>query len=223
LVFSARDRDAVDRLAANLHTRGHRLLAEPGSHFPEGEYGLACSDADGRECRVIAAPRLGATIDDPLMPINLSHIVLNTPQGDANGAFYTDGLGFSLTLSTSRFPMHFLRCDQAHHRIALWTGAPRAFLNHVAYEMCDIDHYLRRSGQLIKQGCKLIAGPGRHTVGENTYSYFLDPNMLVIEITTDMEQVTHPDDYVPKAYPPGGDQWGFGVPLDSPEMRQYTV
>jgi len=65
--------------------------------------------------------------------------------------------------------------------------------------------------------------PLRQWVLSLPFALRLDPNRLVIEITTDMEQVADPTAYVPKVYPPGGDQWGFRIPLDSPEMRQYTV
>lgn len=223
LVFTAHNREAVDQLAENLRRHGYPLLAEPGASFPEGEYGLACTDTDGRECRVIAAPLEKEPIVNPLMPINLSHIVLNTPSGEANRKFFIDGLGMRLTDSLSYFPMTFFGVNHQHHCIALWSGAPRPFLNHIAYEMQDIESFLRKSGELVKAKCKLIAGPGRHTTGDNTFCYFLDPNNLVIEITTDMEQIENLEDWVPRVWDSGEDKWGFGVPLGSEEMRKYST
>jgi hypothetical protein len=79
--------------------------------------------------------------------------------------------------------------------------------------MRDLDEMMRGTGRLLREKVTLAWGPGRHTAGNNTFSYFIDPSGNVIEYTAEVERV---DDaaWRPTVYPPGPDvtdQWGTGV------------
>ena len=55
-------------------------------------------------------------------------------------------------------------------------------------------------------------GAGRHTAGNNTFSYFETPNGNAVEYTSDLEEVDD-ETWVPQTYPPTPaitDQWGTG-------------
>jgi hypothetical protein len=106
--------------------------------------------------------------------------------------------------------MSFLRCNDWHHRIAILPGPPT--LNHVAYDMPNVDEMMRGIGKLKRMQTEILWGPGRHTAGNNTFSYFSTPNGFAVEYTADLERVG--EDWLPKVHVPAPnimDQWGFGA------------
>ena len=83
--------------------------------------------------------------------------------------------------------MVFLRCNPAHHRLAILPGPPA--LNHVAFDVSSVDELMRGLARLTEKGVKLSWGPGRHTAGNNTFTYYLTPNGNAVEYTSDLEEV----------------------------------
>lgn len=144
------------------------------------------------------------------IPQRISHIVLHSPDHKAAAQFFTDVLGFRVSDWLGDF-MVFLRCNSAHHRLAILPGPP--CLNHVAYDMLTVDCMMKGIKRLRQQGVEMRWGPGRHTAGNNTFSYFTTPSNFAVEYTSELEYVddaTHQS----KVYPPGPgimDQWGIGV------------
>jgi catechol-2,3-dioxygenase len=107
--------------------------------------------------------------------------------------------------------MGFLRCNEWHHRVAVLPGPP--CLNHVAYDMPSLDDMMRGIGRLKSQDVDIRWGPGRHTAGNNTFSYFTTPHGFAVEYTADLEQVDEAT-WEAKVHPPSAttmDQWGIGV------------
>jgi hypothetical protein len=71
---------------------------------------------------------------------------------------------------------------------------------------------LRGVSRLKKLDVDVKWGPGRHTAGDNTFSYFTTPNGFAVEYTAELERVD--EAWVSKVYPPSPevmDQWGIGV------------
>lgn len=95
-------------------------------------------------------------------------------------------LGFKLS-DWIEDQMCFMRCTTDEHNLAVFRGT-KAQLNHVAFEFRGIDEFMRATGRVLKAGGVMRFGPGRHVIGDNTFSYFFDPNGNVAEITTNMEQ-----------------------------------
>ena len=107
--------------------------------------------------------------------------------------------------------MCFLRCNSAHHRIAVLPGPP--CLNHVAYDMVGVDGMMRGISRLKGEGVNIAWGPGRHTAGNNTFSYFVTPNGFAVEYTADLEEVDEAT-WQAKVHEPAPrvmDQWGIGI------------
>jgi len=143
------------------------------------------------------------------IPQKISHIVLHSPDHQEMVRFFTDVLGFKVSDWLGDF-MCFLRCNQWHHRIALLPGPP--CLNHVAYDMLGVDDMMRGIHRLKLKGTDLRWGPGRHTAGNNTFSYFTTPGGFAVEYTAELEEV---DDATWQAtvHAPAPlimDQWGIG-------------
>jgi catechol 2,3-dioxygenase-like lactoylglutathione lyase family enzyme len=144
------------------------------------------------------------------VPQKISHIVLHSPDHQAAVRFFTDVLGFRISDWLGDF-MCFLRCNSAHHRLAILPGPP--CLNHVAYDMLSVDCMMRGISRLKKAGTDLKWGPGRHTAGNNTFSYFTTPNGFAVEYTSELEDVDD-DAHQHEVHAPGPnvmDQWGIGV------------
>jgi catechol 2,3-dioxygenase-like lactoylglutathione lyase family enzyme len=144
------------------------------------------------------------------IPVRISHIVLHSPDLPAQVRFFTEVLGLRVSDWLGDF-MCFLRCNSAHHRIALLPGPP--CLNHVAYDMTGVDGMMRGVGRLKARGIDLRWGPGRHTAGDNTFSYFVTPNGFAVEYTAELEEVDF-ENHADRVYVPAPqvmDQWGSGV------------
>ena len=179
---------------------------------PGGGYGFRFFSPDGLPFEVSADVTRGtlrAMERWEGMPLKISHIVLHSPDHQAAVAFFTDVLGFRVSDWLGDF-MCFLRCNTAHHRIALLPGPP--CLNHVAYDMLTLDDMMRGVSRLRKLGTDIRWGPGRHTAGNNTFSYFCTPGGFAVEYTSELEEVDF-DAHEDKVHEPGPqvmDQWGIG-------------
>lgn len=217
VAFGAADAAAVDRLASELAAAEVRFVSEPGPlQTPGGGYGFRFFDPDGRVVEVSSdvAPRPYRQLEErESIPVKLSHVVLNTPDLPRLQAFYEQKLGFRLSDWLMNF-MCFLRCNPSHHSLALVQG-PYPSLHHVSYELRGIDEYMRGSGRLIRAGHTPLWGPGRHGAGDNTFTYFLDPNGNVAEYSTELEQILDEDGWKPQVWtlePEKADQWGTAGP-----------
>lgn len=144
------------------------------------------------------------------IPQKISHIVLHSPDHKAAVQFFIDALGFKLSDWLGDF-MGFVRCNQYHHRIAVLPGPP--CLNHVAYDMLGVDDMMRGAHRLKDADIPIRWGPGRHTAGNNTFSYFVTPAGLAVEYTAELEAVDDAS-WVAKTHAPSQlvmDQWSIGV------------
>ena len=208
----------VDTLAGHLLSAGVQLVSQPGRlDTPGGGYGFRFFDIDGRTIEVSAdvQPRSHRRIEEAeSIPVRLSHVVLNSPDLDRTRAWYERHLGFRLS-DTLTHPamgeaMHFMRINTWHHSMAIAKG-PHTSLHHVSFELRGIDEYMRGTGRLLRAGVEKIWGPGRHLAGNNTFSYFLDPQGNTVEYTTELEQIDE-DTWHPHLYdfaqPEVADQWG---------------
>ncbi|GAB2456682.1 VOC family protein [Jatrophihabitans fulvus] len=217
VAFGAVDRAAVDALAARLASDGVRLAGEPGPlATPGGGYGVRFFDPDGRLVEVssdVAPKPFREVAVGESVPRKLSHVVLNSPQVVALMQFYETYLGLRLS-DWLEDRMCFLRCSDDHHSLAI-AAAPYAGLNHVSFEMRDIDEYMRGTGRMVRAGRAPLWGPGRHSSGDNVYSYFAGPDDFVVEYTTALEKIADEDAWVPRvwpAIPEYADRWGTAGP-----------
>jgi catechol 2,3-dioxygenase-like lactoylglutathione lyase family enzyme len=230
VAFGAASPADVDTLAQRLGSVGVRLVSEPGPlDTPGGGYAFRFFDNEGRTVEVSAgvAERPTRELEEKEdIPARLSHVVLNSADPTATVRFYEDHLGFKLSDTlTSPFTgdiMWFLRCNRRHHSIAIAAG-PHAALHHASFEMRGIDEYMRGTGRLMRAGVTKVWGPGRHTAGDNTFSYFLDPLGNTVEYTTELEEVDE-DTWEPHLYdftkPELTDQWGTANPMSEQVAKE---
>jgi len=230
LAFGAADRNSVDRLASRLASSGVTLVSEPGVlETPGGGYGFRFFDVDGRTIEISAevATRSHRKVEEKEdIPVRLSHVVLNSPEPEKAKAFYEKHLGFRLS-DTLVHPdlgelMWFMRCSPQHHSVGI-ARCPHTSLHHASFEMRGLDEYMRGTGRLMRADVPKIWGPGRHRGGDNTFSYFHDPNGNTMEYTTEMVQVDE-DTWHPSLFDTNdqetADQWGTSNPMNEWVSRQ---
>ncbi len=214
IALAADSRSDVAALHEKVEGAGCRIIHPPRDlEGPGGGYGFRFFSPDGLPFEISSDVASGPvrTIDRwEGIPVRISHIVLHSPDHQALARFVVDALGFRISDWLGDF-MCFLRCNSAHHRIAILPGPP--CLNHVAYDMTDVDGMMAGISRLKQNGTDIRWGPGRHTAGDNTFSYFVTPNGFVVEYTAELEEVDF-EAHVDRVYTPAPrimDQWGIGI------------
>lgn len=180
------------------------------SSDPGGGHGLLVEILEGTIFRFLAGSDFVEPIQGRDLPVRLTHVVMNSRDAEACGDAVEKVLDFRVSDRTKG--MVFVRCNESHHSTA-FSRAGFSSLNHIAFEMEDLDAVMRGTGRLRDHGMAPAWGPGRHGPGDNVFSYFIAPYGPVIEFSTAVNKV--PDDYKVGApedwtWPEGRiDQWGL--------------
>jgi catechol 2,3-dioxygenase-like lactoylglutathione lyase family enzyme len=179
---------------------------------PGGGAGFVVRGAEGQPYRFVTEGVRAEPLAYRDKPIQLTHVVLNALERDDCAKFAIDALGFKLADRTKI--MTFVRCNRSHHALA-FVHAERCSLNHIAFEMTDIDAVMKNIGRLRDLGLQPAWGPGRHGPGNNVFAYFITPFGASMEYTAEVQQVDDsyrvgtPDDW---KWPPNRiDHWGVSV------------
>jgi catechol-2,3-dioxygenase len=212
--LSVADRAGVDTLRERLARRGCITSAAALLDAPGGGYGFSLIDGSGRHWRFVCDVEPHAQCLPAVdRPFKVSHVVLNTADIAQDVAFAVEELGFRVR-DESR-AMVFLGCNADHHSLA-FAKAGNVALNHVAFEVPTIDALMRGAGRMKRTGFPMQWGVGRHGPGANVYSYFLDPDGIPVEYTTDIMQVDdttyRPGTPADWERPPFYDAWGLAAP-----------
>lgn len=220
IAFAVTAEHDVDLLAERVIAVDGTIDREPGPlDTPGGGYGFRFFDIDGRlieiSADVIGRPARELAIGESV-PKKLSHVVVNSPNLEATRRYYQRVLGFRVS-DWLDDKLCFLRVRSDHHILGIAHG-PHASLNHVSFEMRGTDEFLRGTGRLTRLGTAPLWGPGRHSAGDNTFSYFADPVGNIVEYTTELERVIDEETWIPRRFttaPEHADQWGTA---GSPEV-----
>ncbi|KQN04703.1 glyoxalase [Sphingobium sp. Leaf26] len=201
--------DRLEQLKHSVTDAG--LIAAPvTSSDLGGGHGIVVELAEGELLRFLVDAAEVAPIEGADLPVKLTHVVFNSADAEATGHLVEDALGFRVSDRTKG--MVFVRCNDSHHSTA-FARAGFASLNHIAFEMEDMDAVMRGIGRLRDQDMAPAWGPGRHGPGANVFAYFIAPFGPVIEFSTAVNKV--PDDYQAGApedwtWPENRiDQWGM--------------
>ncbi len=174
------------------------------------------------ELEVAAAPTANteARQDGPVIDA-IDHLSFTACDLDGAVRFFCDVLGFRLSDRVGE-ARYWLRCNSNHHTVALFAGDDG--LQHYAFAARDVRELQRLGDALATRGQNFLWGIGRHGLGENVFSYHLDPAGAMLEVCSDMVQI--PDD----------GSWSIGVwspdttasairwgQLPPPEFRSTTI
>jgi hypothetical protein len=212
--LAADTRGDVDDLHGKVVAAGCRIVHAPKAlTSPGGGYGFRFFSPDGLPLEISSdvarVPKRDIERWEGI-PVRISHIVLHSPNHAGLIKFFTEVLGFRISDWLGDF-MCFLRCNSAHHRFAILPGPP--CLNHVAYDMKGVDGMMRGISRLKQAEVSIQWGPGRHTAGDNTFSYFVSPGGFAVEYTAELENVDF-EKHQPQVHAPAPrvmDQWGIGI------------
>jgi len=121
---------------------------------------------------------------------SLDHLSFTARELQAGVRFFCDVLGFRLSdrVGESRY---WLRCNANHHTVALFAGEDG--LQHYAFAVPDVGALARLGDALAARGGNFLWGIGRHGLGENVFTYHLDPSGAILEVCSDMVQITDED------------------------------
>ncbi len=205
-------KDEVDSVHARVRLSGapHKDVAR--FDLPGEGSGFVVQGAEAQAYRFVADAATPAPIEAPDSPIQITHAVMNAVDVAACEKFAVEVLGFKVSDRTRM--MTFVRCNRKHHCCA-YAHADFSSLNHIAFEMQDLDAVMRGIGRMRDAGFEMIWGPGRHGPGNNVFGYFISPFGSVIEYTAEVSEVDEnyrvgaPEDW---KWPPGRiDHWGLSM------------
>jgi len=160
------------------------------SDDPGGGQGVLVQLPEGEVLRFLHGDATVDPIQGHDLPVKLTHVVMNAADAEATADFAEAVLGFKVSDRTKG--MVFVRCNSSHHSTA-FARAGFTSLNHIAFEMEDVDAVMRGIGRLRDHGATPAWGPGRHGPGDNVFAYFIAPFGAVVEFSTAVEIV--PEDY----------------------------
>jgi catechol 2,3-dioxygenase-like lactoylglutathione lyase family enzyme len=149
----------------------------------------------------------------------LGHFVLLVKDFRETERFYHDVLGFrnsdEIYLGQRDTVLAaFMRLDRGEayvdHHAFLAVGAGRVELNHVSYEVQDLDDLMAGHEHLRDQGHGHHWGVGRHVLGSQIYDYWRDPVGNVVEHWTDGDLLNAASETgaVPITGPGAASHWG---------------
>ncbi len=144
-----------------------------------------------------------------------SPMSISTPrQLEKSNAFLSDVLGFRKVDHSG--PLHFFHCDNTDHSSMVMGATATPTLNHVSFELPDLESCMRGGGRMRDAGFPIEWGPGRHGAGNNVFCYFAGPEEFPIEYTGEVMQIDDSYEFHGPEYwkwPPGRlDQWGITPP-----------
>ncbi|QZH75265.1 MAG: VOC family protein [Erythrobacter sp.] len=214
VALAADNRADVDALHDQVVASGCQIIFAPRElETFGGGYGFRFFNPDGIEMEIssdVARGTARALEPREAVPEKISHVVFHSPQHKEITQWFIDVLGFRLSDWIGDF-MSLIRCNSAHHRIAFLPGP--ACLNHIAYDMPDVNEMMRGLKRLRREGFDTVWGPGRHTAGDNTFAYFITPAGFAVEYTSELEEIDEAS-WEPRTFAPAPDvmdQWGIGT------------
>ncbi|MFN8164230.1 MAG: VOC family protein [Solirubrobacterales bacterium] len=181
-----------------------RRARSAGLSPEEDDGGVAFTELSGIRLRCVPAVEreVSPPAHDPLRPRRLGHVNLKAPDPAAAARFWQEVMG--MMLSEQIGPgLFFLRIAREHHNVGLRPGE-RGELHHLGFEVAGWHVYEPILDRLSSFGHRVEYGPGRHTPGNNIFTYLLEPSSgLRLELFADMGQITADSDHEPKRWEAG--------------------
>ncbi|WP_317928460.1 VOC family protein [Halioxenophilus sp. WMMB6] len=199
----------LDELKQRISQRGLMACPTESKDLGGGE-GILVQLSEGQILRFLINTHEVEPLAGAELPVKLTHVVFNSEDAEKTGDLVEAALNFRVSDRTKG--MVFVRCNESHHSTA-FARAGFCSLNHIAFEMADIDAVMRGVGRLRDHNMVPAWGPGRHGPGANVFAYFIAPFNAVVEFSTAVNKV--PEDYPVGApedwtWPPNRiDQWGM--------------
>lgn len=186
----------------DLDALAHRAARAGAVPVPGGP-GTALADPSGVHVRAVPAAERRCPNPPPheLRPRRLGHVNLMAADPPAACAFWRDVVGMRLSEQLGD-RLFFLRIGSEHHNVGIRPG-PHGDLHHLGFEIGGWQQYQPILDRLAALGHRAEYGPGRHTPGNNIFTYLRDPSSgLRIELFADMAHIPDPSAHEPKRWSP---------------------
>jgi catechol 2,3-dioxygenase-like lactoylglutathione lyase family enzyme len=222
IVFDVADRDGVLALHGRVKAAGVETETPHDWTSPGGGFGFGFKDPEGRNLAMACGGARHPSAAAPDRPHKITHVNLNARDYDGTARFMTEVLDFTLIDETVRARFLHAACPD-HFSLALVKHS-NATLNHIAFDMADLDSVMRGAGRMRDADHPIEWGVGRHGPGNNVFAYFAGPEDIPLEYTSEVLQID--DGYIPHGpdywkFPPGrSDQWGV---TDPPSARLARI
>lgn len=125
--------------------------------------------------------------DVSVTPFKLGHVAFHTTDVQKVVSFYRDMLGFRVSDWRGDF-FFFMRCGPDHHTVNFIQGDANA-MHHIAFEMRDWAEIQRACDFLAAKDIQLVLGPIRHIIGHNIAIYHKNPDDMLVELFTELDQM----------------------------------
>jgi catechol 2,3-dioxygenase-like lactoylglutathione lyase family enzyme len=191
LTFETGPSQSLASALAELAALGVKGRMRTDADMISGE-SLELEDPDGIAV-TIAAARSGSGKKSGvgISPRKLGHVAFKVQDVRKTVDFYTGVLGFRVSDWMGDF-FAFLRCGPDHHTVNFLRGE-RPGLHHVAFEADGWEHMRSASDFLARRRIPIIWGPGRHGIGHNIFTYHRNADGQIIELYTDLDQMSSED------------------------------
>jgi catechol 2,3-dioxygenase len=152
-----------------------------------------------------------------IAPLDSDHITLNAKDVNGLAGFLRDALDFSIAdvfePVAGVWGAAWIHGSDFHHDVAIVGTQDDTTLHHYAFLVAGIDEMKRACDILGQHGYKVETGPGRHSVGGNLYTYFLDPSGNRIELSAEMPRADKSIDLISWSdFPTAFSAWGAFPP-----------
>jgi catechol-2,3-dioxygenase len=215
VIYDCVDREMVGRLHTSITAAGVATETPHELSTPGGGYGFGFQDPTGRAQAIVTG--VDDHADDeraPDCPYKIAHVNFNDREGARLRDFFVQAMGFRLVDHAGQ--QFFLNADSPDHSSVVVCQSTRDTLNHLSFEMRDLDAVMRGAGRMQDAGYPIEWGIGRHGAAENVFAYFAGPEEMPLEYTSDVLQIdeTYPFNGPEHwKWPPGRlDQWGVTPP-----------
>ena len=146
----------------------------------------------------------------------LEHVNLRATDPRGFHDLVTRLLGMKLSDRTTQYERAWYRAaDGFHHTFA---AGPGNGLHHYAFDAHGLYDLAGTADALVAKGRNLLWGVGRHGPGNNLFSYYLDPDGCVVEVSFGLERIDNDDLHEPGNWPFDTssnvlDRWGSKPPI----------
>jgi len=185
---------------------GQRVrLVDPDGNGIEVVHGIAAVTPIAHECLPLndatqglrRAGKLARHTRRAAKVLRIGHAVLMSCNSEAMVAWYQETLGLlcsdEVLAPDNKLALSFNRLDRGDeyvdHHVLLIEAGPKRGLNHVAYEIHDIDDLMLGHEHLLARGYENVWGIGRHVYGGQIFDYWMDSWDFMYEHWTDTDRV----------------------------------
>jgi 2,3-dihydroxy-p-cumate/2,3-dihydroxybenzoate 3,4-dioxygenase len=209
----------LDAARAKLSAIG--IAAETGSpqdcELRKAKHMLSFRDFSGNRIELVVRPmnsgwRYFASRDAGIA--GLQDVILRSTNVDKDMSIWCDALGF--VVSDWAGDAVYLRCDAAHHRIALFPAERNGILA-VEYAVEDVNLLMRNYYVLQNLQIGILHGPGRRPASEQLFLTFVGPGDVLFSFVA--EGTPAAERRLPRQFPAGSEGLcGWGSACKIPEF-----